>query len=84
MTHTATRLVGSRFEWDGNFPLVPSKAALATALDPADPVLATPTAAPAAPLSRFTVSPTPASRFSITHVSDSESPSVGGECGGRG
>ncbi|XP_040606094.1 serine/threonine-protein kinase LMTK1 isoform X2 [Mesocricetus auratus] len=75
---------GSRFEWDGNFPLVPSKAALATALDPADPVLATPTAAPAAPLSRFTVSPTPASRFSITHVSDSESPSVGGPAASAG
>uniref|UniRef100_A0A8C2N2L1 non-specific serine/threonine protein kinase n=1 Tax=Cricetulus griseus TaxID=10029 RepID=A0A8C2N2L1_CRIGR len=68
---------GSRFEWNDDFPLVPGKTALVTALDPADPVLATPTT-PAAPLSRFTVSPAPASRFSITHVSDSEAPSVGG------
>ncbi|KAL1778661.1 serine serine/threonine-protein kinase LMTK1 isoform X1 [Sigmodon hispidus] len=68
---------GSRFEWDDEFPLVPGKAALVTALDPADPVLATPTT-PAAPFSRFTVSPTPASRFSITHVSDSDAQSVGG------
>lgn len=60
---------------------MPGKAALVTALDPTDPVLATPTT-PAAPFSRFTVSPTPASRFSITHVSDSEAQSVGGECGG--
>lgn len=83
MTHSVPRLAGSRFEWNDDFPLVPGKTALVTALDPADPVLATPTT-PAAPLSRFTVSPAPASRFSITHVSDSEAPSVGGECGGWG
>lgn len=68
---------GSRFEWDGDFPLVPGKAALVTELDPADPVLAAPPT-PAAPFSRFTVSPTPASRFSITHISDSDAQSVGG------
>nr|XP_048285258.1 serine/threonine-protein kinase LMTK1 isoform X3 [Myodes glareolus] len=74
---------GSRFEWDDEFPLVPGKAALVTALDPVDPVLATPTT-PAAPFSRFTVSPTPASRFSITHVSDSEAQSVGGPAASAG
>lgn len=68
---------GSRFEWDGDFPLVPGKAALVTALDPADPVLAAPPT-PAAPFSRFTVSPAPPSRFSITQVSDSDAQSMGG------
>lgn len=57
--------------------MVPGKAALVTELDPADPVLAAPPT-PAAPFSRFTVSPTPASRFSITHISDSDAQSVGG------
>uniref|UniRef100_A0A8C6S1W7 Apoptosis-associated tyrosine kinase n=1 Tax=Nannospalax galili TaxID=1026970 RepID=A0A8C6S1W7_NANGA len=66
------------FEWDEDFPMVPAKAALATALDPAAPALAAPPTT-AAPLSRFTVSPTPASRFSITQVSDSDVQSVGGE-----
>ncbi|XP_016061767.1 PREDICTED: serine/threonine-protein kinase LMTK1 [Miniopterus natalensis] len=42
--------------------------------------------APRSPFSRFTVSPAPAraSRFSITHVSDSDSGSVGGPAGGAG
>ncbi|XP_028709445.1 serine/threonine-protein kinase LMTK1 isoform X2 [Peromyscus leucopus] len=74
---------GSRFEWDDDFPPAPGKAAMVAALDPADPVLATPTT-PAAPLSRFTVSPTPASRFSITHVSDSDAQSVGGPAASAG
>ncbi|XP_013203069.1 serine/threonine-protein kinase LMTK1 isoform X1 [Microtus ochrogaster] len=74
---------GSRFKWDDEFPLVPGKAALVTALDPADPVLAAPTT-PAAPFSRFTVSPTPASRFSITHVSDSEAQSGRGPAASTG
>ncbi|XP_055448015.1 serine/threonine-protein kinase LMTK1 isoform X2 [Psammomys obesus] len=68
---------GSTFEWDADFPLVPGKAALVATLDSADPVLATPPT-PVAPFSRFTVSPTPASRFSITHVSDADAQSVGG------
>ncbi|XP_052051572.1 serine/threonine-protein kinase LMTK1 isoform X2 [Apodemus sylvaticus] len=74
---------GRRFEWDSDFPLVAGKAALVTALEPADPVLAAPPT-PAAPFSRFTVSPTPASRFSITHVSDSDAQSVGGPAAGAG
>lgn len=56
---------------------MPGKAALVTALDPADPVLAAPPT-PAAPFSRFTVSPAPPSRFSITQVSDSDAQSMGG------
>nr|XP_004655320.2 serine/threonine-protein kinase LMTK1 isoform X2 [Jaculus jaculus] len=68
---------GGGFEWDDDFPLVTAKAALATSLDPAGPDLAVPST-PATPFSRFTVSPTPASRFSITHVSDSDAQSVGG------
>ncbi|XP_034362633.1 serine/threonine-protein kinase LMTK1 isoform X2 [Arvicanthis niloticus] len=74
---------GSRFQWDGDLPLVPCKAALVTAPDPTDPVLTAPPT-PAAPFSRFTVSPTPASRFSITHVSDSDAQSVGGPAAGAG
>uniref|UniRef100_A0A8C5VHP6 Apoptosis associated tyrosine kinase n=1 Tax=Microcebus murinus TaxID=30608 RepID=A0A8C5VHP6_MICMU len=56
-------LEGGAFRWDDDLPPMPAKAALATA--PAPP-------APAAPTSRFTVSPAPASRFSITHVSDGD------------
>ncbi|CAH6776524.1 serine/threonine-protein kinase LMTK1 isoform X2 [Phodopus roborovskii] len=70
---------GGRFQWDDDLLLVPGKDALVTA----GTVLATPTT-PAAPLSRFTVSPTPASRFSITHVSDSEAQSVGGPAASAG
>ncbi|KAF6297870.1 apoptosis associated tyrosine kinase [Rhinolophus ferrumequinum] len=69
---------GRRFEWDDGLPLTPSQ----------QPALATPTAPSkaAAPrhFSRFTVSPAPASRFSITHVSDSDAGSVGGPAGGAG
>lgn len=69
---------GRGFEWDDGFPLTPSR----------EPALAAPTAPSkaAAPglLSRFSVSPAPASRFSITHVSDSDAGSVGGPAGGAG
>lgn len=79
---TARRLAGrGGFEWDRHFPRTP----------PGEPALAAPdapskAAAPGA-YSRFTVSPAPASRFSITQVSDSDAGSVGGEAaagGGRG
>lgn len=70
---TTERFAGRRFEWDDGLPLTPSQ----------QPALATPTAPSkaAAPrhFSRFTVSPAPASRFSITQVSDSDAGSVGGE-----
>lgn len=72
------------FEWDDDFPLMPVKPSLMSSLTPAEPDPAVPTLAPAPkqvlPLqfSRFTVSPAPVSRFSITHVSDSDMDSVGG------
>ncbi|NXL06664.1 LMTK1 kinase, partial [Mesembrinibis cayennensis] len=81
------------FEWDDDFPLMPVKPSLMSSLTgtPAEPDLAVP-ALPALPalvpvqkqvlpiqFSRFTVSPAPVSRFSITHVSDSDMDSIGGE-----
>ncbi|KAJ7425112.1 serine/threonine-protein kinase LMTK1 [Willisornis vidua] len=77
------------FEWDDDFPLMPAKPSLVASLPgtPAEP----PTAVPSLPtlvpaqkqvlpiqFSRFTVSPAPVSRFSITHVSDSDMDSIGG------
>ncbi|KAM6050949.1 serine/threonine-protein kinase LMTK1 isoform 2-T2 [Chlamydotis macqueenii] len=77
------------FEWDDDFPLMPVKPSLMASLpgtlaepDPAVPAL--PTLLPAQKqvlpiqFSRFTVSPAPVSRFSITHVSDSDMDSIGG------
>lgn len=78
-------VTGGGFEWDDDFPLMPVKPSLMSSLTPAEPDPAVPTLAPAPkqvlPLqfSRFTVSPAPVSRFSITHVSDSDMDSVGGE-----
>ncbi|XP_071429774.1 serine/threonine-protein kinase LMTK1 isoform X2 [Pithys albifrons albifrons] len=77
------------FEWDDDFPLMPAKPSLVASLPgtPTEP----PTAVPSLPtlvpaqkqvlpiqFSRFTVSPAPVSRFSITHVSDSDMDSIGG------
>ncbi|NXJ85722.1 LMTK1 kinase, partial [Trogon melanurus] len=71
------------FEWDDDFPLMPVKPSLVSSLTgtPAEPELAVPAQKQALPLqfSRFTVSPAPVSRFSITHVSDSDMDSIGGE-----
>uniref|UniRef100_A0A8C7EEF7 non-specific serine/threonine protein kinase n=1 Tax=Nothoprocta perdicaria TaxID=30464 RepID=A0A8C7EEF7_NOTPE len=85
------------FEWDDDFPLAPGKPSLMSSLagTPAEPAPAVPALLPAQKqglplqLSRFTVSPAPVSRFSITHVSDSDMDSMGGECentglGGKG
>ncbi|NXO04980.1 LMTK1 kinase, partial [Rhinopomastus cyanomelas] len=72
------------FEWDDDFPLVSGKPALVPPLTPAEPDPAVPTLMPAQKqvlpiqFSRFTVSPAPVSRFSITHVSDSDMDSIGG------
>ncbi|XP_036613876.1 serine/threonine-protein kinase LMTK1 [Trichosurus vulpecula] len=72
------------FEWDDDFPLMPAKSSFVSSPGPGVtdsmlPSLATP---PKQVLpvqfSRFTVSPSPVSRFSITHVSDSDIESVGG------
>lgn len=80
------------FEWDDDFPLMPVKPSLMSSLTgtPVEPDPAVPTL-PALPalvpvqkqvlpiqFSRFTVSPAPVSRFSITHVSDSDMDSIGG------
>uniref|UniRef100_A0A493SZ12 non-specific serine/threonine protein kinase n=1 Tax=Anas platyrhynchos platyrhynchos TaxID=8840 RepID=A0A493SZ12_ANAPP len=75
------------FEWDDDFPLMPVKPSLMSSLSgtPAEPDPSVPALLPAPkqvlPLqfSRFTVSPAPVSRFSITHVSDSDMDSIGGE-----
>ncbi|XP_074967739.1 serine/threonine-protein kinase LMTK1 isoform X2 [Phalacrocorax aristotelis] len=77
------------FEWDDDFPLMPVKPSLMSSLtgtlaesDPAVPALPAlvPVQKQVLPIqfSRFTVSPTPVSRFSITHVSDSDMDSIGG------
>uniref|UniRef100_A0A8C4T8H9 non-specific serine/threonine protein kinase n=1 Tax=Erpetoichthys calabaricus TaxID=27687 RepID=A0A8C4T8H9_ERPCA len=62
------------FEWDDDFPLMPVKSSVIASLGPVntEPSLIT-------NYSRFTVSTPTASRFSITHVSDSDIDSVGGE-----
>ncbi|NWX63974.1 LMTK1 kinase, partial [Promerops cafer] len=75
------------FEWDDDFPLMPVKPSLVASLPgtPAEPPAAVPALVPAQKqvlpiqFSRFTVSPAPVSRFSITHVSDSDMDSIGGE-----
>ncbi|KAK1330741.1 hypothetical protein QTO34_008679 [Cnephaeus nilssonii] len=70
---------GGALPWDDGFLLTPVREPA-----PAAPAAPPKPAAPG-PFSRFTVSPTvsptpaPASRFSITHVSDSDAGSVGGE-----
>ncbi|XP_045692844.1 serine/threonine-protein kinase LMTK1 isoform X3 [Phyllostomus hastatus] len=69
---------GARFQWDHGVPQAPAReAALAAPAAPSKP-------AETAPFSRFTVSPAPASRFSITHVSDPDAGRVGGPAGGTG
>ncbi|XP_042658280.1 serine/threonine-protein kinase LMTK1 isoform X2 [Tyto alba] len=82
------RVAGGGFEWDDDFPLVPVKPSLMAALTgtPAEPEPAVPALVPVPAqkqvlpiqFSRFTVSPAPVSRFSITHVSDSDMGSIGG------
>ncbi|XP_067403346.1 serine/threonine-protein kinase LMTK1 isoform X2 [Emydura macquarii macquarii] len=71
------------FEWDDDFPLMPVKSSLMSSLTVV-PVPSLPSMDPVQkqglPLqfSRFSVSPAPLSRFSITHVSDSAIEAVGG------
>ncbi|XP_047564711.1 serine/threonine-protein kinase LMTK1 [Lutra lutra] len=69
---------GGGLAWDDGFPQTPGPEAGLPA--PAAP----PKPAAPGPFSRFTVSPAPASRFSITHVSDSDAGSVGGPEAGAG
>lgn len=80
-------VAGGGFEWDDDFPLMPVKPSLMASLTgtPAEPDPAVPALVPVQKqvlpiqFSRFTVSPAPVSRFSITHVSDSDMDSIGGE-----
>uniref|UniRef100_A0A8B9EHG0 non-specific serine/threonine protein kinase n=2 Tax=Anser cygnoides TaxID=8845 RepID=A0A8B9EHG0_ANSCY len=80
-------VTGGGFEWDDDFPLMPAKPSLMSSLSgtPAEPDPSVPALLPAPKqvlpiqFSRFTVSPAPVSRFSITHVSDSDMDSIGGE-----
>ncbi|MBN3307626.1 LMTK1 kinase, partial [Amia calva] len=72
------------FEWDDDFPLMPVSSSMMPPLDtPVTSGLTTLTPEPkpmgsTVQYSRFTVSPSSVSRFSITHVSDSDIDSVGG------
>ncbi|KAJ8013479.1 hypothetical protein DPEC_G00030220 [Dallia pectoralis] len=66
------------YEWEDDFPLFPlstSSSKMAASSDPSPPNMPSskaPDLKPAVQFSRFTVSPSHASRFSITHVSDSD------------
>ncbi|XP_068920189.1 serine/threonine-protein kinase LMTK1 isoform X2 [Petaurus breviceps papuanus] len=72
------------FEWDDDFPLMPAKSSFVSSPEPGVPASMLPSLATPpkqvlpVQFSRFTVSPSPVSRFSITHVSDSDIESVGG------
>ncbi|XP_056152896.1 serine/threonine-protein kinase LMTK1 isoform X2 [Lampris incognitus] len=70
------------FEWEDDFSLLPlATSKMASDSPPPPPPRSTPKAPktkPAVQFSRFTVSPSPVSRFSITHVSDSDVDSAGG------
>uniref|UniRef100_A0A8C4T6K6 non-specific serine/threonine protein kinase n=1 Tax=Erpetoichthys calabaricus TaxID=27687 RepID=A0A8C4T6K6_ERPCA len=80
---------GGGFEWDDDFPLMPVKSSVIASLGPVntEPSLSSGSSTvpcetklgPVTNYSRFTVSTPTASRFSITHVSDSDIDSVGGE-----
>ncbi|XP_061471754.1 serine/threonine-protein kinase LMTK1 isoform X2 [Rhineura floridana] len=82
------------FEWDDDFSLMPVKSSVTASLTSAAPEPALPrlpsTLVPAQKqvlpiqFSRFTVSPAPVSRFSITHVTDSDAGCVGGSSENRG
>uniref|UniRef100_A0A8C8S166 non-specific serine/threonine protein kinase n=1 Tax=Pelusios castaneus TaxID=367368 RepID=A0A8C8S166_9SAUR len=87
--HTSEESEGGGFEWENDFPLMPVKSPFMSSLTvmPVGPVPSLPALAPAQkqvlPLqfSRFSVSPAPISRFSITHVADPAVEAVGGEAG---
>uniref|UniRef100_A0A672KXY3 non-specific serine/threonine protein kinase n=1 Tax=Sinocyclocheilus grahami TaxID=75366 RepID=A0A672KXY3_SINGR len=69
------------FEWEDDFPLLPlPTSSKGSPLDiTPKPSLTSGSTKPVAQVSRFTVSPSSVSRFSITHISDSDMDSAGGE-----
>uniref|UniRef100_A0A673JKX3 non-specific serine/threonine protein kinase n=1 Tax=Sinocyclocheilus rhinocerous TaxID=307959 RepID=A0A673JKX3_9TELE len=69
------------FEWEDDFPLLPLPTSPKGSPPDitAKPSLPSGSTKPVAQVSRFTVSPSSVSRFSITHVSDSDMDSAGGE-----
>ncbi|XP_041830694.1 serine/threonine-protein kinase LMTK1 isoform X2 [Melanotaenia boesemani] len=67
------------FEWEDDFPLLPLITSSSAADSPPPrAVTKAPEPKPAVQFSRFTVSPSSVSRFSITHISDSDIDSAGG------
>ncbi|XP_037547607.1 serine/threonine-protein kinase LMTK1 [Nematolebias whitei] len=67
------------FEWDDDFPLLPLPTSSAAADSPPPrSVTKAPEPRPTTQFSRFAVSPSNVSRFSITHISDSDVDSAGG------
>lgn len=73
-------LSGAGYEWEDDFPLLPlaTSSELSDSPPPPRTVPKAPDPKPAAHFSRFTVSPSSTSRFSITHISDSDMDSAGG------
>lgn len=67
------------FEWEDDFPLLPlPTSSTAANSPPTRSITRAPEPKPTVQRSRFTVSPSNASRFSITHISDSDMDSAGG------
>lgn len=67
------------YEWEDDFPLLPlPTSSAASDSPPPRSVTKAPDPKPAVQYSRFTVSPSNVSRFSITHISDSDMDSAGG------
>ncbi|XP_033467392.2 serine/threonine-protein kinase LMTK1 isoform X1 [Epinephelus lanceolatus] len=68
------------YEWEDDFPLLPLPTSSVASDSPPPPrsVPKAPDPKPAVRFSRFTVSPSNVSRFSITHISDSDMDSAGG------
>ncbi|XP_076007838.1 serine/threonine-protein kinase LMTK1 [Genypterus blacodes] len=70
------------YEWEDDFPLHPLPTSTVAPDSPPPPPpprpIKAPEPKPAAQFSRFSVSPSTMSRFSITHISDSDMDSVGG------
>ncbi|XP_071317847.1 serine/threonine-protein kinase LMTK1 isoform X2 [Trachinotus anak] len=66
------------YEWEDDFPLLPLPTSSVASDSPPAHIPKAPDTKPAVQYSRFTVSPSNVSRFSITHISDSDMDSAGG------